>query len=46
MLVLPQQLALGKAHEAFDDSGLLKDARQQANLAQVAEGLVRLARAR
>ncbi|MBP6596978.1 MAG: NAD(P)H-dependent oxidoreductase [Arenimonas sp.] len=45
MLVLPQQLALGKAHEAFDDSGLLKDARQQASLAQVAEGLVRLTRA-
>lgn len=45
MLVLPQQLALGRAHEAFDESGLLKDARQQASLAQVAEGLVRLARA-
>ena len=45
MLVLPQQLAVGKAHEAFDDSGLLKDARQQAGLAQVTEGLVRLTRA-
>jgi NAD(P)H-dependent FMN reductase len=45
MLVLPQQLALGRAHEAFDDGGLLKDTRQQASLVQVAEGLVRLARA-
>lgn len=44
MLVLPQQLALGRAHEAFDDSGALMDARQQASMAQVTEGLLRLAR--
>ena len=26
MIVVPQQFALGRAHEAFDDSGALKDA--------------------
>jgi NAD(P)H-dependent FMN reductase len=46
MLVLPQQLALARAHEAFDDSGALKDARQQQTLEQMANGLVRLARVR
>ena len=46
MLVLPQQLALARAHEAFDDSGALRDARQQASLKQVTDGLVRLARTR
>lgn len=46
MLVLPQQLALARAHEAFDDSGALKDARQRQTLAQIANGLVRLARLR
>lgn len=44
MLVLPQQLAVGRAHEAFADDGTLKDARQQQTLVQIAEGLVRLTR--
>ena len=43
MLVVPQQLAVGRAHEAFDASGVLKDARQQASLEQIAGALVRLA---
>lgn len=46
MLVLPQQMALVRANEAFDDGGALKDARQQKTLEQMASGLVRLARAR
>jgi NAD(P)H-dependent FMN reductase len=45
MLVLPQQLAVGRANEAFDDAGTLKDARQQKTLEQMAGGLLRLARA-
>jgi NAD(P)H-dependent FMN reductase len=44
MLVLPQQLAVGRANEAFDDSGALKDVRQQKALEQMAGGLLRLAR--
>lgn len=44
MLVLPQQLAVGRANEAFDDRGALKDARQQKALEQMAGGLMRLAR--
>lgn len=46
MLVLPQQLAVGRANEALDGAGTLKDARQQKTLEQMAGGLVRLARAR
>lgn len=45
MLVLPQQMALLRAHEAFDDSGALKDERQQKTLEQMAGGLVHLVRA-
>lgn len=40
VLVLPDQLALGKAHEAFDDTGRLQDARQQAALENIAQKLV------
>jgi NAD(P)H-dependent FMN reductase len=32
MLVLPQALSVGAAHQAFDDTGALKDARQQQSL--------------
>ena len=45
MLVLPQQMAVVRAHEAFDDSGALKDERQRKTLEQMADGLVRLIRA-
>ena len=30
MMPVPQQFALSRAHEAFDESGALKDAKQQA----------------
>lgn len=43
MLVLPQQFALGKAHEAFDDAGVLKDARAAKTVAEIARRLVLLA---
>jgi chromate reductase, NAD(P)H dehydrogenase (quinone) len=43
MLVLPQQFALGKAHEAFDDAGALKDARAAKSVAEIAQRLVVLA---
>lgn len=46
MLVLPQQVALMRAHEAFDEAGVLKDARQQKALDQLAGELLRLARMR
>ena len=42
MLVLPQQLALPRANEAFDENGSLKDARMQQTLQQMAAGLVAL----
>lgn len=32
VIMLPQQVAVMKAHEAFDDSGNLKDAKQQASV--------------
>jgi NAD(P)H-dependent FMN reductase len=41
VLVLPDQLAIGKAHEAFDDAGALKDAGQRASLDRLAATLVR-----
>ena len=40
VLVLDEQLALARAHEAFTDDGALKDQRQQAVLAGVARRLV------
>jgi chromate reductase len=43
MLVLPQQFALGKAHEAFDDAGGLKDARAAKTVTEIAQRLVVLA---
>ena len=45
MLVVPQQFALGRAAEAFDDSGPLKDARAAQAVDSVVQALDRLARA-
>ncbi|MFN7973891.1 MAG: NAD(P)H-dependent oxidoreductase [Acidobacteriota bacterium] len=42
VLVLPEQLALGKAHEAFHPDGSLKDPKQQASVEKVAASLVAL----
>lgn len=44
MLVVPAQLAVGRAHEAFDEQVALKDARQQASVAQVVQSILTLAR--
>jgi len=43
MLVVPQQFALGKAHEAFDETGGLKDARAAQSVEGVLTSLSRLA---
>lgn len=43
MLVLPQQLAVGKANEAFDDAGALKDQRARQTLADIVRRLVAMA---
>jgi len=40
VLVIPEQLAVPKAHEAFDEAGKLKDAKQQTTLAAIAKRLV------
>jgi NAD(P)H-dependent FMN reductase len=40
VLVLPDQLAVSQADEAFDEAGILKDARQQASVAKIAGSLV------
>jgi len=45
MLPVPQQFALSKAGEAFDESGALKDAKQQAALEAVVASLMRVATA-
>jgi NAD(P)H-dependent FMN reductase len=42
VIVLPQQLAVARAFEAFDESGALKDEGQMGQLRMVAEGLVTL----
>jgi NAD(P)H-dependent FMN reductase len=42
VLVLPDQFALVKAHEAFDGDGWLKDPRSQAAVEKVARRLVQL----
>lgn len=39
VLVLSEQVALGRAHEAFNEDGSLKDAKQQAALAVLAKKL-------
>jgi NAD(P)H-dependent FMN reductase len=40
VLVLPTQLAVGRASEAFDEAGKLRDAKQQATLDKIAQQLV------
>jgi len=43
MIVVPQQLALGKANEAFDEAGALKDPKTAQSVAQVVQALGTLA---
>ena len=43
MLVVPQQFALGVAHEAFDEAGTLKDARAVHSVETVLRSLSKLA---
>lgn len=43
VLVLPDQLAIGRAHEAFDETGELKDARQSESVKALVGQLVRVA---
>ncbi len=45
MLVAPQQFALGRAHEAFDADGALKDARAAQSVHKVVAALAALATA-
>ncbi len=42
VLVLPDQVAISKAHEAFDDAGKLKDERKTKQIATLSRGLVDL----
>jgi chromate reductase, NAD(P)H dehydrogenase (quinone) len=43
VIVLPQQVAVMKAHEAFDDAGNLKDEKQQAQVSKLAHEVIRVA---
>ena len=45
MLVVPQQFALGRANEAFDEAGSLKDAKAEQAVAGVLHALLRVATA-
>ncbi|WP_079419764.1 NADPH-dependent FMN reductase [Thiomonas intermedia] len=45
MLVVPQQYALGRAHEAFDEQGALADVRAAQSVQGVLDALSNLARA-
>jgi NAD(P)H-dependent FMN reductase len=42
VIVLPAQIAVSKAHEAFAEDGSLKDARQQASVERLGESLTRI----
>lgn len=42
VLVIPEQLALGRAHEAFEADGSLKDPKRAAAVVKVATALVRV----
>ena len=44
VLVLPSQVSVSKAHEAFDEAGKLKDERKVRQVAALAQALVELAR--
>jgi len=44
VLVIPEQFALGKAHEAFDERGALKDPKQAASVKRVVERLATVTR--
>lgn len=41
VLVLPQQVAVMKAHEAFDASGQIKDAKQRAGVEAIGAAVAR-----
>jgi len=43
MLVVPQQYALGRANEAFDEAGAFKDAKAAQSVAAVLDALLRVA---
>lgn len=43
MMPVPQQFALGRANEAFDEAGALKDPKAQASLEAVIDRLLRVA---
>jgi NAD(P)H-dependent FMN reductase len=45
MIVVPQQFALGRAHEAFDETGALKDTKAVQSVETVLNSLVKLAQA-
>lgn len=45
MIVVPDQVSIPKAHEAFDADGALRDARQAESVRRVAARVVRVARA-
>jgi hypothetical protein len=42
VLVIPEQLALSRAHEAFETDGSLKDPKRAASVTRVAASLVRI----
>jgi NAD(P)H-dependent FMN reductase len=42
VIVLPDQLAVGSAHEAFDDAGALKDGKKAKKVASLVSGMVDL----
>jgi chromate reductase, NAD(P)H dehydrogenase (quinone) len=44
VLVIPEQFALARAHEAFDDDGRLRDARAAATMTKVVERLITVTR--